>query len=221
MINEAITVFFYVTFLTISLCAESPEQNPKPRQVIVKTEVSRGAEYPLKVKGVLLVESEPEVVWGVLTDYEHLEGVFPGLIKSQILARDAGEVVVEQQYRGLIFLSRSMVFVSREDPMRRIDFRRLKGKSSVAGYWSLEPVAGGFTRLCLEVAVKPRRFLPLWVVGGMLKDHVPHGLLSIRQKSLTKLNKNDSEDPEIIYLEEGHEERREEVHEDNPSQEGF
>jgi len=71
------------------------------------------------------------------------------------------------------------------------------------------------------VAVRPRRFLPLWIVGGMLKDHIPHGLLSIRQKSLIRLNKNDPEDPEIIYLEEGHEERREEVREDNPSQEGF
>lgn len=217
MINGVITVFFYLTFLTISLCAQASEQDPKPRQVIVKTEVSRGAEYPLKVTGVLLVESEPEVVWGVLTDYEHLEGVFPGLVKSQVLTKDAGEVVVEQRYRGLIFLSRSMVFVSREDPVRRIDFQRLKGKSSVAGYWSLEPVAGGYTKLSLEIAVRPRRFLPLWIVGGMLKDHVPHGLLSIRQKSLTKLNKNDSEDPEIIYLEEGHEE----WHEDNPSQEGF
>jgi hypothetical protein len=220
MINGVITVFFYLAFLTVSLCAQASEQNPKPRQVIVKTEVSRGAEYPLKVKGVLLVESGPEVVWDVLTDYEHLEGVFPGLVKSQILSKDAGEVVVEQRYRGLIFLSRSMVFVSREDPMRRIDFQRLKGKSSVAGYWSLEPVAGGLTRLCLEVAVRPRWFLPLWVVGGMLKDHVPQGLLSIRQKSLTKLDKTspeDPEDPEIIYLEEGHEE----WHEDNPSQEGF
>lgn len=172
---------------------------------------------------MLLIESEPEVVWDVLTDYEHLEGVFPGLVKSQVLSRDAGEVVVEQRYRGLIFLSRSMVFVSREDPMRRIDFQRLKGKSGVAGYWSLEPVSGGYTKLSLEIAVRPRRFLPLWLVGGMLKDHVPHGLISIRQKSLARLNKTnpEGEDPEIIYLEEGRKDNPEERREDNPSQEGF
>ena len=117
MISWVISIFFCLTILTLSLCAQPPGQTLRPRQVVVQTEVSRGAEYPLKVKGMLLIESEPEVVWGVLTDYEHLEGIFPGLVKSQILRRDAEEVVVvEQQYRGLLFLSRSMVFASRETP---------------------------------------------------------------------------------------------------------
>ena len=97
--------------------------------------------------------------------------------------------------------------------MRRIDFQRLDGKSRVTGYWSLEPAEEGSTRLGLEVSVRPRRFLPIFVMEGMLKGQVPHGPLSIRQKSLTKLNKDSSEDPEIIYVEEGQE--------DNPSPEDF
>ncbi|MFN3466915.1 MAG: SRPBCC family protein [Candidatus Brocadiales bacterium] len=216
MIIWLITIFFGLTSLTPSppeAEAQTPEQDLKPRQVIVRTEVAKGAEYPLKVKGVLLIESGPEVVWGVLTDYDHLEGVFPGLEKSRILKKDAGEVLVEQQYRGLIFLSRSMVFSSRETPMQKIDFQRLGGKSRVAGYWSLESVVGGSTRVTMEVAVRPRRFLPIWLVGGKLRSQVPHGLISIRQKSLTRLNKDSSGDPEIIYV--GQEQ------EDPPSQEGF
>lgn len=212
MTNWVTTIFFCLAPLTLSFWARAAEQSPGPHQVLVQTGVSREAEYPLKVKGILLIEAAPEVVWGVLTDYEHLEGVFPGLVRSRILRKEGEEVVVEQRYHGLLFLSKNMIFSSKETPTQRIDFQRLGGKSRVAGHWSLEPMAEGTVLLTLEVAVKPRRFF-LWFMEGMLKKHVPYGLLSIRKKSLTKLDKDSPEDPKIIY--------QGEKGQDNPSQEDF
>lgn len=182
--------------------AQASEQNLRPNQVLVKTEISKGTEYPLKIKGMLFIEAKPKVVWGVLTDYEHLEGVFPRLKSTRILRRDAEEIVVEQLYHGLLFLSKAMEFASRETPMQRIDFRRLGGKSKVAGYWSLEPAVEDSTILTLELMVRPRRFIPLLFMKSMLTGHIPHGLIAIRQRSLTKIDKNPSEEPEIIHLEE-------------------
>ncbi len=205
MVSWIITAFFYLAIPALPFLVQASEQSPGPHQVLVKTEVSKEAEYPLRVKGVLLIECGPEVVWGVLTDYEHLEGVFPRLVESRVLSRGTEEVVVEQRYQGLMFLSKSMVFVNRETPMRRIDFRREGGKSGVKGYWSLEPVAEGSTLLTLEVFVRPRRFL-MWFMKGMLESHVPRGLISIRQKSLSKTpGAGNPEDPETVYLKEGQE----------------
>jgi hypothetical protein len=98
-----------------------------------------------------------------------------------------------------------MVFATKETPMQKIDFQRQGGKSKVAGYWSLELVEGGCTRLTLEMAVRPRSFL-MWYMESTLRRHVPYGLISIRKKSLARLNVENSEDPEIIYQgEEGQE----------------
>ncbi len=191
------------------LLAYASEQTLGTGSVIVKTEVDRETEYPLKVEGILRIEAGPEVVWDILTDYEHLVGVFPNLQKSQVVKREAGEVVVEQHYRGLLLFSRRMEFANRETPIERIDFRRLDGKTKVTGCWKLESGSEVSTLVTLEVAIKPRRFLPIWVVAGVLKRQVPQGLISIRRQSLASLNINDPEDPEIIHM--GEEE------EDNPS----
>jgi hypothetical protein len=214
MVNWVIGLFLLPSPLVFALCVWASEENPKLYQVLVRTEVSRGEEYPLKIRGTLLIEAGPEVVWGVLTDYENLEGVFPRLVKTQILGRNSEEVVVEQVYHGLLFLSKSMQFASRETPMQRIDFRRLGGKSKVVGYWSLKAMPEGFTLLTLELAVRPRRLIPLRYMKNTLKGHVPQGLLSIRQKSLARLNKNSPEEPKIIHI--GEEEKT-----DNPTSTDF
>ncbi|MFQ5956304.1 MAG: SRPBCC family protein [Candidatus Brocadiales bacterium] len=173
----------------------------EPLQVLVEAEVSKGTEYPLRVKGTLLIEAEPSVVWEVVTDYEHLEGVFPRLIESRVLSRDEEKVVVLQRYKGLLLLSKSMEFANREVPLSRLEFWRMDGKSKVKGYWSLEKAEGNSTLLSMEVSVRPRRFLPLWLIKGMLMNHVPKGLISIRKRSLNRLNKNPSEEePEVIFL---------------------
>ncbi len=201
MINPLTIFFLQVASLVPSLWAQAAEENSRPHQLLVQTEVSRQEEFPLKVKGTLLIEAQPEVVWNILTDYEHLEGVFPGLVRSQIIRKEANEVVVEQEYHGLLFFSKNMIFRNKETRIQRIDFRREGGKSKVAGNWSLEPAAGGSTLLKIEVRVRPRRFL-FWLIEDMLRRQVPSGLITIREKSLNKVNKDSTEDPEIIYLEE-------------------
>jgi ribosome-associated toxin RatA of RatAB toxin-antitoxin module len=98
-----------------------------------------------KYTAKVLIQTSPDVVWSVLTDYGNFSKFLPNVVSSQILEANGNRKVVEQIDARQVFLVsvRSRVRSSiTEKAKTRIDFQQLDGDlGSLKGYWTVQPIA--------------------------------------------------------------------------------
>jgi ribosome-associated toxin RatA of RatAB toxin-antitoxin module len=175
-------------FVVLLVCrgegtASTPVE-PQIGQMLVKAQVPEAGKWPINVKIVLPIEARPEVVWKVLTDYEHMTEFVPHMKSCKVVERKGDVLTVEEVYRHLL-VTMELLLSIKESPPDRIDFRRVGGNMKVYdGHWSIKPHNPDGTLLTLEVAVQPGFFAPRGFTSWILKKELPEGVLSIREKAM-------------------------------------
>lgn len=135
-------------------------------------------DYQLRV--VARIEAPREAVWAVLTDYERLSELSPGLLESRIVPDGAGEtVLVATVTEGcLILICRRVrrVEAMEEEPPERIRARILPEHSDLrrgVTEWLLE-ADGEATRITVDSHIRP----DFWVPPGIGPRHMQRTFLS-------------------------------------------
>lgn len=122
------------------------------------------------------VHARAAVIWGTLTDYDHLPQFVPGLTSSRVLERRGASAVVEQKgaARVLFFSYPIEVTVeSLENPPDRLGVRVLKGNlKQLEGGYRLQPVAGseGEFVLSWRGVIEPDFSLPAFLTVPLLRS---------------------------------------------------
>ena len=91
--------------------------------------IERKGEY-ITVNASVRMQVDARVAWEVLSDYDNLAQFIPDMKSSRVVSRDGNRVLVEQKGEFGFFFYRQPVDVMLEvveDPMRRIDARRISG----------------------------------------------------------------------------------------------
>ncbi|MGK7931771.1 MAG: SRPBCC family protein [Microcystaceae cyanobacterium] len=96
-------------------------------------------------RGQVLVNSSPETIWAVLTDYDNFEQFLPYVQESKIIV-DQGSNKVFEQITGLDLLLLNQTSVSQisvqETPIKRIEFTGIQGDwQSLKGEWLIIPLS--------------------------------------------------------------------------------
>jgi ribosome-associated toxin RatA of RatAB toxin-antitoxin module len=117
------------------------------------------------VRARALIAAPVAVVWGVLTDYEHLPRFIPGLAKSVVRSRDGGQLLVEQsgEARFLIFSFPIEVQLEvTERPPQWISSRAVAGNvRRMSGRYEIQPdVEHGTVLLRYAGEIEPDFKLP-------------------------------------------------------------
>lgn len=132
-----------------------------------------GEAYRIDVR--LSVQSERQVVWGVLTDYENLAKFVPGMRSSRIISNPGEPKLLEQKGEsGLMFVKVSTESVSRlkEVPMQSIQFELVSGNlKSMRGEWSVEGHDHA-TVLAYKAEVVPGFALPPLVGPAVMSQNI-------------------------------------------------
>jgi len=123
-------------------------------------------------------------MWQVLTDYENLPKIVPGMLESRLLGQQDGEVLLRQAARvaDAVDLSAEVTLAVREEPPDRILFRCVSGDlKRMDGMWRLNNSTGNGMLVVYEVVVQPTVWVPCWIVKRRLHEEGPkqlHALVS-------------------------------------------
>jgi ribosome-associated toxin RatA of RatAB toxin-antitoxin module len=132
----------------------------------------------------------PQVVWAVLTDYDHLSEFVPDLLVSRVIGETEGDRLLYQQgkVRLLFYIFRSAVTLRvHEEPPRKIAFAQATGDFDYFhGSWSLQSMeSGAETDLVYTLWAHPKFYVPHWLVELMLKRDIPKRLFALRDRILS------------------------------------
>ncbi len=142
---------------------------------------------PAGVEATCIIPQTLAHVWGVLSDYDHLEKVVPFVTESRVLRRDGDTIMLYQEGRGGLSLFQrrfSVTFRVHETPMREIRFEAFKGDfTQFTGFWRLEPHADG-TLVHHQVSIEPAFYLPRWVMRLVMRHMLLRGVEAVIQRCL-------------------------------------
>ncbi len=127
-------------------------------------EQSDGGVYEIEGSFGLDARVSGDVVWGVLSDYDHLGRFISSLKESEVKRRLPHEVLLEQEGagKGLLALEPFRVLLDvREKPTREIDFTDILHRDFdvYEGSWRLRERPDGW-RVSYRLRAKPRWALP-------------------------------------------------------------
>ncbi len=139
-----------------------------------------------QVRGHFETAARLELVWKVLTDYEHIPSFVESVKHSDVEERDGARVKVRQTAAIGVFPLRRRVRVTldvREHPQRRIEFRDLLGHDFrlYHGSWSLR---GDSVSTVVEYALDatPRSAAPQWIGRSMMSHSAQDLLQQVRDE---------------------------------------
>lgn len=154
--------------------------------VMVQTEALEGRQR--RISAQLSVPYEPEQIWQILTDYEHLADFIPSLARSQRLPHPEGGIRVEQvgaeSLMRLKICLRVVLDMVEVFPSE-VQFTLVEGDlRKFSGAWQLSPLPeSSGTLLRYVVTVQPGRAIPVVLIERNLCRNLVRNLLAIRQRA--------------------------------------
>ncbi|KAK9118484.1 hypothetical protein Scep_016577 [Stephania cephalantha] len=149
------------------------------------------------------IDASLKVVWGVLTDYENLSELIPGLVESRLVERRGNfaklfQVGEQDLAFGVKFKAKGILDCCEKDlenlpfgHKRDIEFNMVEGDfQTFEGKWSIEQITNGRheaqayqTTLSYIVDVKPKLWLPVRLVEGRICRDIKISLSCIREEA--------------------------------------
>lgn len=143
-----------------------------------------------RVEGEFRTKVRPELVWEVVSDYDHIDDFVHSMVASRSTLDSLGVRRVEQTAAGGMFVFHrrvNVVLEVDEDRGHRIRFHDVLGKDfhRYRGEWRIETDSLG-TRVRYELDADPRAPLPRSLFRGMLKDAAEDLLGEVRSEILRR-----------------------------------
>ena len=139
-------------------------------------------------KGVVFINAAPDVVWHMLTDYDHLQETMPKVTASCLVEENGHGKIIEQTGKSGIFIfEKSVRFTLKVDEQypKHLHFEQIGGDFRVyEGDWFLDAVEGkegSGTLLTYEAKIKPAFFAPPFLVSFVQSQDLPTILKGIRK----------------------------------------
>ncbi len=153
-------------------------------------EVSFGEDDFIHAEGGIFVESSPEAVWKILTDYDNLARTIPKVAESRLVEERGSEKIIDQTGRSSILFFEASVHILlrvRERFPESLDFEQIEGDFRVyRGAWRFEPEADGRGVFVLWRAhLKTGFFVPSFLVSFVQRQDLPTVLLEIKRLAET------------------------------------
>lgn len=165
----------------------SPEKRAKVLQGEILIDLEWLPDGVIGAKGNVFVEAEPQVVWRMLADYDHLHETMPKVVSSKLLETNNHTRIIAQSGKSGIFIFEKTVnFTLKVEELfpERLYFSQIGGDFEVyEGEWRLEAVDsdnGPGTLLAYQAEIKPDFFAPQFVVSFVQSQDLPTILRAIR-----------------------------------------
>lgn len=131
-----------------------------------------------EIKGYMSMAVDPDITYGILTDYEKNPDIFKTVSKVEVENNDEGKFVTQHAHWNMMFLSGTfdMKMKVEEDPSRKAVSYKLNEPGFLKvfnGYWGVEPrMVNGKSTGCNVVVTQ--EVLPSMLPPGPLASYVSH-----------------------------------------------
>lgn len=145
-------------------------QSGAPAVTVKRSHIDAGRVFEVAASGT--VQAPPDVVWKILTSYEHMPEFVPDMHISRVLSRSGNDVVVEQfGVARFLFIRRPIHLVVQvtEQPMSSVDISLIDGDMKYyTCRWEFTPIAEtGGTHIAYTGKMVPKFYVP-----GMLGENI-------------------------------------------------
>jgi hypothetical protein len=131
------------------------------------------------------VHASADAVWRVLVDYPRHSGLYPRVVRAEVLETDAQRALVRYVVGVGPFSFGFHVNNYADEARRRIDWRLARGRSNDLfrdswGYWAIEPEADD---VLLTYAMAARTVLPPFITRGAERDGLVETIKAVRERA--------------------------------------
>ncbi|XP_077243121.1 uncharacterized protein LOC143883676 [Tasmannia lanceolata] len=184
-------------------------RKPIPETSLLKVEIEKVGRNSRRIRSHIGIGASLETIWKILTDYERLVDFIPGLAVSRLMEKGENysrifQVGEQRLPFGLKFNARAILDCYEKDleplssgrkrdlefEMVEGDFQTFKGKWSIVQVDEKKSKGGGSyeapdspTVLSYTIDVVPKRWPPISLVEGRLKNEIEKNLLCIREEA--------------------------------------
>lgn len=173
--------------------ARTPEQTAKLMQGEILIDLDWLPEGVIGAQGSVFIAADPSVVWGMLTDYNHLHETMPKVVASRLVEQNNHVKVIDQSGKSGIFIFEKIVhFRLRVEEVypERLYFSQISGDFEIyEGKWRFEAADGTGepgTLLTYRAEIKPGFFAPQFLVSFVQSQDLPTILRGIKRYCETK-----------------------------------
>lgn len=143
------------------------------------------------VEAVIDIPAPAALVWSTMLDCAHAKDFVPDLVSCQIISRDpAGAWEVREHIVDPGWLLPNIRSRFRADYVvdQEMRFQQVEGDFEVMeGRWDLTPIAdGAATRLTYHAHLKPRMWVPDFIVQHIIESNAPDALRALRDEVLRR-----------------------------------
>ncbi len=137
--------------------------------------------------GVALVKASPEAVWRVLVDYARHSGLYPRVVKAEVLARDPERALVHYVVGVGPFSFGFHVNNYPDAAHRHLDWRLEHERPNdlfkeSSGYWQIDADSAQPDHVVLTYAMAARTVLPAFLTRGAERDGLVETLRAVRKR---------------------------------------
>ena len=130
------------------------------------------------------------ILWSVLTDYDHLSDFIPNLASSSLIERNGNRVklnqVGSQKLVGLRFTAKVQLELIEDNSNGHLKFHILKGDfRRFEGSWSMQSLKEG-SCLLYELTVQGCIGMPVALIEQRLREDLSDNLLAVEQEALRR-----------------------------------
>ncbi|MFM7314265.1 MAG: SRPBCC family protein [Cyanobium sp.] len=130
---------------------------------------------------------DPQWIWAVLTDYDHLHRFIPNLASSRQVWRRANRVAVEQvgtqQFCGLRFSARVTLELEEDRSAGRLAFRMLEGDfRCFEGAWIVGSDASS-SWLLYDLTVQGKPGMPIGLIEQRMQEDLANNVRGVQQEA--------------------------------------
>lgn len=144
-----------------------------------------------KVDAWIDIAAPPGLVWRTMNDCAGAPKFVPSLLSCSIVSSDPSGLWDIREHvadPGVLLPNIRSRFRADYDPEKQIRFKQVDGDFEIMqGQWTLTPLSGGAaTRLRYEAQLKPRMWVPDFVVQHVIETDAPETLRALRKEVLRR-----------------------------------
>lgn len=143
-----------------------------------------------RVEAWIDIPQSPALVWSTMNDCANAAAFVPNLLSCVVISRDpsgAWEIREHVADPGLLLPNIRSRFRADLIPEREIRFKQIEGDFEIMdGSWSLSPHGHGGTRLHYEARLKPRMWVPDFIVRHTIETDAPNSLRALRDEVIRR-----------------------------------
>ncbi|PKL41300.1 MAG: hypothetical protein CVV44_01305 [Spirochaetae bacterium HGW-Spirochaetae-1] len=133
------------------------------------------------------INASPEIVWEMLTDFDHHAEFVPNVIKSRVIKTMGASSIIDKEvkfaFKRVSMVLEAVIIIKN----RLLRWHQQKGPFRInRGEWAIEKTDDGKCRVTYTLQVKPNFYVPIWMRRRLTESNVIKLFKALEKESIKR-----------------------------------